>query len=704
MGSLAGLRRGPVRTTPAGITDASIFTAEQRAIGQFGATAAGIGAGLVQQRNDELARSDFFAMKAGTAAARNQFLQSLRTTEESYDEINKRWGEFKKKNFKTIGNTTKQRKAQRAYGDYIRGIIPAWDKDIDNIAWGVSAKRAQVKFFNSAVETLRTAPDFNKAVFDTAMAAEVSNLLTPENEELALANAVIDTNPQWYLDNVDDEKMGVAFDLLTSNQKRTLETKARESINRIRNDQQRAVKTLNDETRKTASELWRKNELTSNWLETNRGNMAASDFERYNEHLIRKANAEKKFQANLTKIEDPFNREIFGKIDAANTIAELEELKRTVNQYVSPEQKKLSVEEGKKWTKEIDNKLDELIVTEAEGFIVWSALDDKITAVQANPTRTNIDALSKEIDEAVISAPGQAALITVRQATKLQGRLSGIERNPAVKSRPSLSRAHTSLGRLRSAEVGEVKKPLNKEGLPEIIAIENKYSRLGADLDEYADTIASDKDFDNKINEKLRELTEPVAEAITLNFLERLIFAKEATPILGKVTGRTEEVVLVQKKIKALEKEPFWKNLTDEDKAAIEQRLIQGDTVADIKKLAAGPTPTIRRGGTTRNDGTEKGLGFFGELKLGGRLANTDTVSTEFSIGTTDVTGEELEIPTLVPTLTKKEIDLMINDIIPNGKTIPKEIIRKAVAHAKKRIKQGKSPFAQTGEQLRLPK
>ncbi len=583
MGSLAGISRRQVTTTPAGITDAAPLVAEQRAGAQFGRTVTGVSADLVNRRNNELAQADFTAMKAETAAGRNRFLQSLRTTEESYDEINKRWGDFKKKTFKTIGNTTKQRRAQQAYGNYIKSVIPAWDKDIDNIAWGVSAQRAQVKVFNSAVSILQTTPDFNVGLLDAGMAIEESNLLTPELKDLALANAVIETNPQWYLDNVDAEKTKELFDLLTSNQKRSLETKARESINRIRTDQQRAVKTLNDDTRKTASDLWRTNKLTSNWLETNRPNMAASDYERYNNHLIMKANSEKKFQANLTKIEDPFNREIFGKIDAANTIAELEELQRTVNQYVSPEQKKLSVEDGKKWATQIDKKLNDLIVTEAEGFAVWSTLDDKITAAQANPTKSNIDALSKEIDEAVIAAPGQQALITVNQGTKLQTRLSGIEKNTAVKTRPSLTRAHSSLGRLRGQEVSILPTPRGKEDLPKIVAIENRYTRLAAELDEYADLVAGDKDFDDKISKKLEELSQPVAEEITLGFFERLLLPTfEILPF-----SLTEQKQLVKKKVKALQKEPFWKTLTDEDKAAIRTRLEQGDTVANIIELAA---------------------------------------------------------------------------------------------------------------------
>ncbi|MHC4745632.1 MAG: hypothetical protein ACYS8Z_27265 [Planctomycetota bacterium] len=48
-----------------------------------------------------------------------------------------------------------------------------------------------------------------------------------------------------------------------------------------------------------------------------------------------------------------------------------------------------------------------------------------------------------------------------------------------------------------------------------------------------------------------------------------------------------------------------------------------------------------------RPDGTQKGLGFFGELQVRG-----GGVTTEFSIGV-QFDGIETQIPTLVPTLTQ---------------------------------------------------
>lgn len=100
-----------------------------------------------------------------------------------------------------------------------------------------------------------------------------------------------------------------------------------------------------------------------------------------------------------------------------------------------------------------------------------------------------------------------------------------------------------------------------------------------------------------------------------------------------------------------------------------------------------------------RPDGTPKGKGFLGTLQLKG-----GGVATEYSVGVEleSKGGAETDIPTLVPTLTKSEIDLMINDIIPNQKSVPEEILQKAVDHANKRVREGKSVFAGEGEVLEL--
>ncbi len=92
-----------------------------------------------------------------------------------------------------------------------------------------------------------------------------------------------------------------------------------------------------------------------------------------------------------------------------------------------------------------------------------------------------------------------------------------------------------------------------------------------------------------------------------------------------------------------------------------------------------------------RQDGTQKGKGYFGEL------ARPDGgFSTELSIGV-NLDGKEVEIPALVPTLSQEEKDFLLE-----GNKPTQEIVNKAVKHARERMKQGKSPFAGEGEQSKV--
>lgn len=84
-----------------------------------------------------------------------------------------------------------------------------------------------------------------------------------------------------------------------------------------------------------------------------------------------------------------------------------------------------------------------------------------------------------------------------------------------------------------------------------------------------------------------------------------------------------------------------------------------------------------------RADGTDKGAGFYGEVKR-----PDGDISTEISIGVDYGSGEK-QIPTMVPGLTKDELDSLLKGDEPSG-----AIVDKAVAHAREREKAGKSPFA----------
>ena len=81
--------------------------------------------------------------------------------------------------------------------------------------------------------------------------------------------------------------------------------------------------------------------------------------------------------------------------------------------------------------------------------------------------------------------------------------------------------------------------------------------------------------------------------------------------------------------------------------------------------------------------------GFLGPITN----KQTGKIQTELSISFSDVLGGR-EIPLLVPTLTKQEIDwFRNNDASNNAKNIPSSIKQKAINHAIKRDKQGLSVF-----------
>jgi len=97
-----------------------------------------------------------------------------------------------------------------------------------------------------------------------------------------------------------------------------------------------------------------------------------------------------------------------------------------------------------------------------------------------------------------------------------------------------------------------------------------------------------------------------------------------------------------------------------------------------------------------RPDGTAKGTGYLGELKRpdGG-------VMTEYSIGV-NINGKDMDIPTIVPTLSLSEINHLLNS--KDDEKIPQAIVDKAVAHARQRIADGNPVFHDTPEPITSPK
>lgn len=92
----------------------------------------------------------------------------------------------------------------------------------------------------------------------------------------------------------------------------------------------------------------------------------------------------------------------------------------------------------------------------------------------------------------------------------------------------------------------------------------------------------------------------------------------------------------------------------------------------------------------TRHDGSRKGNGYFGNLRV-----SDGVVATEVSIKA-NVDGKDMDIPSLVPTLTRGEVDTILH--LKRGDTIPDEIKQKAIDFARQRMSQGKSPYASPEE------
>ena len=111
----------------------------------------------------------------------------------------------------------------------------------------------------------------------------------------------------------------------------------------------------------------------------------------------------------------------------------------------------------------------------------------------------------------------------------------------------------------------------------------------------------------------------------------------------------------------------------------------------DLKDFVLSRKTTMVKNPGKRLDGSEKDIGFLGPLKRkDGRM------SSELSAGF-EIDGKEVELPLIVPTLTKEELKFLLDDFVP-GSQIPQSIINKAVNHALSRIDSGKSPFFNRSE------
>jgi hypothetical protein len=139
---------------------------------------------------------------------------------------------------------------------------------------------------------------------------------------------------------------------------------------------------------------------------------------------------------------------------------------------------------------------------------------------------------------------------------------------------------------------------------------------------------------------------------------------------------------------------PVW-GLTD----SVDQKLASAEDVRqrmdrEAREAPRAAAPTVSDSGNAdygnRPDGSKKGKGW-----LGGVFLDDGSVATEFSTQSDAVTvnGKRIDFPTLVPTLTPEELRTMKQVIATNGE-IPEGVMQKAIQHARKRLSENKSVFA----------
>lgn len=138
-------------------------------------------------------------------------------------------------------------------------------------------------------------------------------------------------------------------------------------------------------------------------------------------------------------------------------------------------------------------------------------------------------------------------------------------------------------------------------------------------------------------------------------------------------------------------------------------QMLRGQATPDVVRAALQVHPLQARAAATRlpatsparyaerADGTAKGNGFFGPL-----VRPDGAVSTELSMGTSDVNGQEMDVPLLTPGLTAPEVAYLLQ-APENDWAHPtmQSIARKAVAFARQRVAQGLPVFALPSEQRR---
>jgi len=125
----------------------------------------------------------------------------------------------------------------------------------------------------------------------------------------------------------------------------------------------------------------------------------------------------------------------------------------------------------------------------------------------------------------------------------------------------------------------------------------------------------------------------------------------------------------------------------------------RGPAPAPARRGIASTVAPAPRPDEIREDNTLKQQGYFGPVQH-----SSGKMSTELSIGYGEPTSRAYThrtdrlYPSMVPTLTREELDAVVG-----GGEWPDAVYDKARAYGEQRLRQGRSPFAQPGEQYPAP-
>ncbi len=195
-----------------------------------------------------------------------------------------------------------------------------------------------------------------------------------------------------------------------------------------------------------------------------------------------------------------------------------------------------------------------------------AVLFDLRTRIEDDPGSVTIDELREKVGK------GESGGISIADYNTLFGMVTDAD-NPLNK--PQAKRAQQVISRLRgvmlTAAAAGKEDPTTGEDLDPVeiefnaLAVQNEFDRW---------LLANPKATDPQIEDKLRALMRVPAEAVTLNFFEKLI-----TPRILEAGG------LAAKRSQTFRKMPIFDTLTKQEKAEAKQAFKNGFTVDDVLKV-----------------------------------------------------------------------------------------------------------------------